>query len=59
MAEFGICHRDELSGALGGLTRVCRFEQDDAHVFCAVDQIKDEIAGILKFLNDAYKPFDL
>lgn len=36
MSEFGVCHRKEISGALGGLTRVCKFEQDDAHIFCAV-----------------------
>ncbi len=35
MADFGVLHRNELSGALSGLTRVRRFQQDDAHIFCA------------------------
>jgi len=38
-ADFGVLHRNELSGALTGLTRVRRFQQDDAHHFCTVDQI--------------------
>ena len=37
MSEFGVVHRNELSGALSGLTRVCKFEQDDAHIFCTVE----------------------
>lgn len=37
-ADFGVLHRNELSGALSGLTRVRRFQQDDAHIFCTVDQ---------------------
>jgi threonyl-tRNA synthetase len=39
MADFGVLHRNEVSGALGGLTRVRRFQQDDAHIFCAFDQV--------------------
>lgn len=39
-AEFGVLHRNELSGALSGLTRVRRFVQDDAHIFCTVEQIQ-------------------
>ncbi|AQK63978.1 Threonine--tRNA ligase mitochondrial 1 [Zea mays] len=39
MADFGVLHRNELSGALTGLTRVRRFQQDDAHIFCREDQI--------------------
>ena len=39
MADFGVLHRNELSGALSGLTRVRRFQQDDAHIFCRVDQV--------------------
>ena len=38
-ADFGVLHRNEVSGALTGLTRVRRFQQDDAHIFCAPDQI--------------------
>jgi threonyl-tRNA synthetase len=39
MAEFGVLHRNEASGALSGLTRVRRFVQDDAHHFCTPDQV--------------------
>ena len=38
-ADFGVLHRNEVSGALTGLTRVRRFQQDDAHIFCRMDQI--------------------
>ena len=40
MADFGVLHRNELSGALTGLTRVRRFQQDDAHIFCRTDQVR-------------------
>ena len=39
IADFGVLHRNELSGALSGLTRVRRFQQDDAHIFCTPDQV--------------------
>lgn len=39
LADFGVLHRNELSGALTGLTRVRRFQQDDAHIFCAAEQV--------------------
>ncbi|ESL08789.1 threonyl-tRNA synthetase [Trypanosoma rangeli SC58] len=54
-ADFGVLHRNELSGALTGLTRVRRFQQDDAHIFCRMDQLQDEIQGALIFLNDVYR----
>jgi len=54
-AEFGVLHRNELSGALTGLTRVRRFQQDDAHIFCRIDQLKTEIDSALEFLNHVYK----
>lgn len=38
-ADFGVLHRNEESGALTGLTRVRRFQQDDAHIFCALEQV--------------------
>lgn len=41
LADFGVLHRNELHGALSGLTRVRRFQQDDAHIFCRTDQIED------------------
>ena len=43
MADFGVLHRNELSGALSGLTRVRRFQQDDAHIFCAPEQVIHEM----------------
>lgn len=40
LADFGVLHRNELSGTLSGLTRVRRFQQDDAHIFCTIEQVK-------------------
>ncbi|XP_043194710.1 threonine--tRNA ligase 1, cytoplasmic-like isoform X1 [Amphibalanus amphitrite] len=57
LADFGVLHRNELSGALSGLTRVRRFQQDDAHIFCTHDQIKSEVKGALAFLRDVYSVF--
>ncbi|APA14174.1 hypothetical protein SS1G_10975 [Sclerotinia sclerotiorum 1980 UF-70] len=54
VADFGVLHRNEASGALTGLTRVRRFQQDDAHIFCREDQIKDEITGLFDFLRAIY-----
>jgi threonyl-tRNA synthetase len=56
-ADFGVLHRNELSGALTGLTRVRRFQQDDAHIFCSTDQIKSEIEGALDFMSHVYGIF--
>ena len=71
-ADFGVLHRNEASGALTGLTRVRRFQQDDAHIFCTFDQvcpssllpllterrqIADEIKGCLEFMNSIYALF--
>uniref|UniRef100_A0A8C2DT77 threonine--tRNA ligase n=1 Tax=Cyprinus carpio TaxID=7962 RepID=A0A8C2DT77_CYPCA len=57
LADFGVLHRNELSGALTGLTRVRRFQQDDAHIFCSMDQIESEIKGCLDFLRTVYDVF--
>ncbi len=54
VADFGRLHRYEKSGAIHGLTRVRTFCQDDAHIFCTVDQLQDEIAGFMKLLNEVY-----
>lgn len=54
VADFGVIHRNEFSGALSGLTRVRRFQQDDAHIFCRQDQIEDEIVGVFNFLDRVY-----
>jgi len=56
-ADFGVLHRNEASGALTGLTRVRRFQQDDAHIFCRADQIKVEITNALKFMQHVYGIF--
>uniref|UniRef100_A0A8C6WB44 threonine--tRNA ligase n=1 Tax=Nannospalax galili TaxID=1026970 RepID=A0A8C6WB44_NANGA len=56
-ADFGVLHRNELSGTLSGLTRVRRFQQDDAHIFCTVEQIEEEIKGCLEFLQSVYSTF--
>lgn len=58
MADFGVLHRNELSGALSGLTRVRRFQQDDAHIFCRKDQIETEIKACLDFLQTVYTVFN-
>ncbi|KAJ3906263.1 tars protein [Lentinula edodes] len=57
MAEFGIIHRNEASGALTGLTRVRRFMQDDTHVFCMPSQIEDEINALFDFMQHIYGMF--
>ncbi|XP_022932568.1 threonine--tRNA ligase, mitochondrial 1-like [Cucurbita moschata] len=57
LADFGVLHRNEASGALTGLTRVRRFQQDDAHIFCRESQIKDEVRGVLEFIQYAYNIF--
>jgi len=56
-ADFGVLHRNELSGTLTGLTRVRRFQQDDAHIFCMSTQIKSEIRSALEFLKSVYEIF--
>ncbi|KAG5604424.1 hypothetical protein H5410_025916 [Solanum commersonii] len=57
LADFGVLHRNEASGALTGLTRVRRFQQDDAHIFCRESQIKEEVKGVLDFISYVYKIF--
>lgn len=56
-ADFGVLHRNELSGALGGLTRVRRFQQDDAHIFCRRDQVEAEVASCINFMEEVYGIF--
>ncbi|NNE93200.1 MAG: threonine--tRNA ligase [Verrucomicrobiales bacterium] len=51
LAEFGTVYRWEQSGELGGMTRVRGFTQDDAHLFCTEDQVKDEILGCLELVK--------
>jgi threonyl-tRNA synthetase len=56
-ADFGVLHRNELAGALTGLTRVRRFQQDDAHIFCAPEMIQGEIKNCLEFMQYVYGIF--
>ncbi|KDO18649.1 threonyl-tRNA synthetase [Saprolegnia parasitica CBS 223.65] len=56
-ADFSALHRNEASGALTGLTRVRRFHQDDAHIFCRPDQVQDEIQSCLAFIKHVYGVF--
>lgn len=57
LAEFGSCHRNEMSGALHGLMRVRAFVQDDAHIFCTENQIQSEVADFIDFLHEVYRDF--
>ncbi|MCC8369217.1 MAG: threonine--tRNA ligase [Rickettsia endosymbiont of Oxypoda opaca] len=57
MSEFGLCHRNEASGALHGLMRVRSFAQDDAHIFCTEEQITSETVSFCKLLTEIYKDF--
>eukprot|EP00388_Colpodella_angusta_P044446 GDKK01062914.1.p1 GENE.GDKK01062914.1~~GDKK01062914.1.p1 ORF type:complete len:874 (+),score=325.82 GDKK01062914.1:99-2624(+) len=57
IADFGVLHRNEFSGTLSGLTRVRRFQQDDAHIFCRVDQVTEEVVKGLEFLFFVYEHF--
>jgi threonyl-tRNA synthetase len=54
LAEFGLCHRNEESGALSGMNRVRSFVQDDAHIFCTMDQVQAEIADLLALVREVY-----
>jgi threonyl-tRNA synthetase len=57
LAEFGACHRNELSGVLHGLMRVRGFTQDDAHIFCTEDQIQAEVSVFIDLLHKVYADF--
>ena len=55
LAEFGSCHRYESSGSMHGLMRVRGFTQDDAHIFCTVDQLEAECIDFIALLSSVYK----
>ncbi len=57
VGELGTVHRQELSGVLGGLFRVVKFTQDDAHVYCTEEQVEDEIEDVIRMVDKLYKPF--
>uniref|UniRef100_A0A8C6YVM2 Probable threonine--tRNA ligase, cytoplasmic n=1 Tax=Nothoprocta perdicaria TaxID=30464 RepID=A0A8C6YVM2_NOTPE len=54
LADFGALHRREPAGTLAGLTRLWRFQQDDAHIFCTLEQLEAEISGCLDFVRTVY-----
>ncbi|HFU5770996.1 TPA: threonine--tRNA ligase [Campylobacter jejuni] len=56
--EYGVVHRHEKSGVLHGLFRVREFTQDDAHIFCMPNQIKEQVLEILAFVDNLMKLFD-
>ncbi|MCJ8328177.1 MAG: threonine--tRNA ligase [Campylobacterales bacterium] len=56
--EYGVVHRHEMSGAMHGLFRVREFAQDDAHIFCTENQVKDVIIEVLEFVDALMKMFD-
>jgi len=58
-SEIGRLHRNELSGALGGLFRVRQITMDDAHIFCRPDQVLGEISEIIDLMTDVYRVFGL
>jgi threonyl-tRNA synthetase len=58
-SEPGPLHRNEASGVLHGLLRATLFAQDDAHIFCAEEQVQEEVAGCLEFAFATYRLFDL
>lgn len=59
IADFGVLHRNDISGAITGLTRAKRFEMDDTHIFCRYDQIMDEVIKFLDFMSYVYDIFGL
>ncbi len=59
IGEFGLVHRHELSGVLAGLFRVRSFVQDDAHIYCTNEQIKDEVINMIKLTDRIYNTFGL
>ncbi|WP_195863593.1 threonine--tRNA ligase [Aerococcus urinae] len=59
IAELGMMHRYEKSGALSGLQRVREMTLNDSHIFVRLDQIKDEFKNILRFMQDAYHDFNI
>ena len=57
LAEFGACHRYEPSGSMHGLMRVRSFTQDDAHIFCAPEDIQTEVSNFIKLVERVYNDF--
>lgn len=59
LAEFGTVYRYEQSGELSGLSRVRGFTQDDAHIYCTHDQLKDEIKNVVELTQKVFSTFDM
>lgn len=59
LAEFGLCHRYERSGVLSGLIRARNFTQNDAHIYCTVDQAKSEFIRVLNLFKEVYTEFGI
>ncbi len=59
IGEFGRVHRNEASGAIHGLMRVRAFTQDDAHIFCTPEQLKEELQKVVRLMLSIYKDFGL
>ena len=57
IADFGRLHRFERAGVISGLTRVRSFSQDDAHIFCTLDQIGDEISDLIRMVGIVFETF--
>jgi threonyl-tRNA synthetase len=57
LAEFGLVHRNEKSGVIGGMTRVRSFTQDDAHIYCAPEQLQGEVGDLVSLVRDVYGLF--
>lgn len=58
LSEIGLLHRNEITGALGGLFRVRQLTMDDAHIYCRPDQIEKEITGVIKLIKKFYTYFN-
>ncbi len=58
LAEFGHVHRHELSGVLHGLFRVRAFTQDDAHIYCTVNQIEEQVSLLIKLILEVFNTFE-
>ena len=59
IADFGRLHRYERSGTMHGLTRVRSFAQDDAHIFCTLEQMQEEIKDFMRFLDEVYQTLNM
>ena len=57
IAEYGTCYRNEMSGALAGLLRVRMLSMNDAHIYCTLDQVGQEVANNIKMVQDYYSRF--